>query len=1259
MASTVLDLASRPDLMVSADPPMVGGTPSTIGNGNVSVSYSGESILFAPQDSTGAALPLVALRNSDDVQILALTGVPASSSLTLKLNDQTSAPIPLAYLPPLTSFVWAATLPQAGSFDLALAWGYYGTPPGGAACSAALIQVFDSGTLIGSFPLDQTRYPDPSVDIAVTNVGIFKAFGTFNFATTNLEVHLSGAANSGTLLAGMLRLVPHGSTDVTTIGYVDPSNNRAGGSDGSVEGHAGIAAYGAWTQTFYYTNVGSWHGVWYAAATGTQATAFPKLADVQAALQGLANVPAGGVAVAAVSNQQFSIHFTGALGGQPVTSLVSSDPAFSVIHDDTAGSSVGGQYPSVTVNGTNHILRAASYAVGQTAIAYHLIQDAPDIQYEGFGTGLFQSGYYNVLYNTGFGGQVGYPTSAGPTGLWRFQGLPAAQYQVAITWPTGDPNGDVMQAVIRDGLGNTLATVGGIDQSQAPNDFQEGGVGWKVLGTFTLPAVVNGLTVSAVGPGTSNKHLILDTARLARVSPRQGIKILPTDNVQFNAPAGFITTSGGPLAALSGMVVSPAAPTRLTPLSSRPKAMKLGMNIDPPNYFGTDPYFANMAVQANVPMGLARSAAGNPTQLGFDPRYGFGSAITLLTQPPADALGAGRGVPNCPSGVWVVQWQGSSWNFCQLISNDSTTSVVEDTARRVVGTVNRRYFQVQDPYFHSPGLTFGCFSTMANADGTYACDISNVAIFPPDVDPAQTSRWRPSFLAKLKGLNCVRFMDLFGTNNLNLSKFAHFPDPANFPLGYGGRSLSIPIASIGPPVADAFAENVAGTVVQVKTKVPHGLATGFNVKLRTTDGTSLGQVIGNTIDSKGATTTTARDPIDPTDGYNGAVHQNLCHVIDATTIQIGINVASGPLGRMVNTLTPANGIVYADLAPGAMMAPSDAADLCAAVGVEPWVNVPWLADDDCVTQLAQAFVARVPKGTQVHVEYGNEAWNYAFTAFFYCVWANNLNGNPGVNYVPVYLTRMSQVHAIFQNVWAAAGRNVAEIRRVCGTQYDNSGGTTVPIVQYALANGITFDELAPATYYSNGPACGANDDLLTREQLLDLFALNLQQSSLPALLAGHMQAFSTALAQNPTQTWLGNVVLVNYEGGPDTMTTSTMSANVASRNHAVHRDPDFCQVELQHLQMLQDAGVTLFNIFTLYGTRDLSQWGVYEGAQMQAGTGDATIDVANRNDFENLTAITSETAGALRKWAALLPQPTTTAARPRNGELTTVGGETY
>ena len=1261
MGSPVLDQACVAGQMVGDLIPASGGSPSSVGQ--FKVGYSGESIVFTPQDAQGQPLPVTAVQNSDDVQTILIQAPSTSSSFTLQLSNQTTAPIALAVTPPLVSFVWKATLPQAGTIDISMSYGFYGPPPNGTACSAALLEVYDGGSLVGSVSFDQTQYPDPSTDLAVSGVGIFKALGTFTFATTTLEIRLSGPASSSSLLAGTIRTAPHGSTDPAAAGYIDPSPNREHGSDGVLEGTASIATYGGWNVSYFYTVIGSWHGIFYATPLGTQTTRFPRPNDVQAALQALPNVPPGSVQVSAVSNQGLTVHFTGALGGQTVPTMVSSEPGLAVIHDNTVFSSVGGLYPSVAVNGVTQTLQAVSYASGSPSVVYHLIQDAPDVQYLRFGEGLFQSGYYFVAYNSGFGGQVGMPTGAGPKGLWRFQGLPGkTQYQVAITWTGGDTNADLMDCIIQDGAGNTLATIAGIDQSQTPHDFQDSGVGWMILANLTLPNAVNSLSVSAVSHGTGDKHLLLDTVQIRRVSPRQAIKILPGDQILFSAPAGFLTTTNGPLPAQSNVIVAPAGASRLPALPTGQKSMKLGYNIDPPGYFGIDSYYANIAVQAQCPVGLAQSSQGNPTRLPFDNRYGYGAFITPLSQAPSDTGGSGRGVPSYANGVWVVEWQGSTFNDCRLVVNATSTGIVEDTSRRVEGTVNRRFYQVHDSFVNSPGVALGFFSTLKNPDSTYKCDISNVAVYPPDIDPTQPTKWRPSFLAKLKGLQCIRFMDLFGTNNLNLSSFAHFPDPANFPLGFSGRALVAPIASISPPTADLFAENVAGTVVRITTKVPHGLATGFNIRIRNGDGTSLGQVLGNVIDpNTRQTTSTARDPIDPTDGYNGQARGGLCHVIDATTIQLGINVGSGPLARMTNTLTPSNGYIYADIAPGAMMPPADAADLCVQVGVEPWVNVPWLADDDCVTQMAQAFASRIPRGTRIHVEYGNEAWNYAFSAFFYCADKNLLDGGSGVNYIPPYASRMAQVHQIFRNVWQAAGRDVTEVRRVCGAQYDGAGQTTQLLVNYALANGITFDEIAPASYYSNGPASGANDDLLTVDQLLDLFAVNLQQSAIPQTLAGHLRIFAAALAQNPSQTWLKNVVLVNYEGGPDTMITGAMTANLASRSHAIHRHPGFVELQMYYLQMLESASVQLFNIFTLYGTRDISQWGVYEGLQMQPGTGDPTIDLANLNDFENLPLVKSETAGALLRWASLLPAPISPAAtiKSRNGTATTYGRPAY
>ena len=161
-----------------------------------------------------------------------------------------------------------------------------------------------------------------------------------------------------------------------------------------------------------------------------------------------------------------------------------------------------------------------------------------------------------------------------------------------------------------------------------------------MLGQFTLGARANDLTITATNRGAANKHLLIDAVRLKRVSARQAIQIKPTDKVLFNAPAGFIATTSGNLPAVQGLIVAPAGPTRLPAIPATPKAMKIGVNIDYPDYFGPDPYYANAAVQCLLPFGIAPTAAGNPTRLPFDGRFGCGAAVTILTQPPSDAGGS-------------------------------------------------------------------------------------------------------------------------------------------------------------------------------------------------------------------------------------------------------------------------------------------------------------------------------------------------------------------------------------------------------------------------------------------------------------------------------------------------------------------------------------------------------------------------------------------------------------------------------------------
>ena len=53
-------------------------------------------------------------------------------------------------------------------------------------------------------------------------------------------------------------------------------------------------------------------------------------------------------------------------------------------------------------------------------------------------------------------------------------------------------------------------------------------------------------------------------------------------------------------------------------------------------------------------------------------------------------------------------------------------------------------------------------------------------------------------------------------------------------------------------------------------------------------------------------------------------------------------------------------------------------ELCNEVKIDPWFNMPHLADDDYVQRFAEQVRKDLDPSLNVHVEYSNEVWNTMF-----------------------------------------------------------------------------------------------------------------------------------------------------------------------------------------------------------------------------------------------------------------------------------------
>ena len=99
-----------------------------------------------------------------------------------------------------------------------------------------------------------------------------------------------------------------------------------------------------------------------------------------------------------------------------------------------------------------------------------------------------------------------------------------------------------------------------------------------------------------------------------------------------------------------------------------------------------------------------------------------------------------------------------------------------------------------------------------------------------------------------------------------------------------------------------------------------------------------------------------------------------------------------------------------------------AVQLANAVSADAWLNVPVMADDNYITQMATLVHSQLGKTQKVYVEFSNEVWNGIFTQYRYAVtqgqsvFASGLGSEFDYNR-NWYGMRVAQTCDIWKSVW--------------------------------------------------------------------------------------------------------------------------------------------------------------------------------------------------------------------------------------------------
>lgn len=256
-----------------------------------------------------------------------------------------------------------------------------------------------------------------------------------------------------------------------------------------------------------------------------------------------------------------------------------------------------------------------------------------------------------------------------------------------------------------------------------------------------------------------------------------------------------------------------------------------------------------------------------------------------------------------------------------------------------------------------------------------------------------------------------------------------------------------------------------------------------------------------------------------------------------------------------------------------------------------WINIPHLATDNYITQLAQLLNTTLDPNIKIYLEYSNEVWNSIFQQNHAAIdFANNL-GYTGQNWEKVWKftsKRSADVFFIFENVFGTSDRfvkilptqNVAFVAEQIVNNFNN--------IRYN-PNEVTADVIAMAPYFGGeiGTDLGNSGDYatITVSEILDLAETSL---SIAINDANSIKNVATA----------NNLGIITYEGGQH-LVAYGMNANIqvlTDKLIAANRDSRMGELYCQYFDAWYNTlKGGLFSIFSSHSRPNkYGSWGTKE-----------------------------------------------------------------
>jgi hypothetical protein len=296
-----------------------------------------------------------------------------------------------------------------------------------------------------------------------------------------------------------------------------------------------------------------------------------------------------------------------------------------------------------------------------------------------------------------------------------------------------------------------------------------------------------------------------------------------------------------------------------------------------------------------------------------------------------------------------------------------------------------------------------------------------------------------------------------------------------------------------------------------------------------------------------------------------------------------------------------------------------AVQLSNAVSADAWMNVPVMADDNFIRQMAALVHGQLGGTQKIYVELSNEVWNFSFSQAKYAasqgqsLWPTRPSGSGGYEYNREwYGMRTAQMCDIWRSVWHSDPRLVC----VLGAQAAWSFTATEALkcsywTQGAPCSGHAIDAVAVAPYMG-----GAVPSAWTSQSdggLANLFQSLYSQND-PAIddvsfFSRMLKRWTRPQTMVPTGGFIAQdaawerdfitnlapykLPLLAYEGGQNFAYGSTDALN--SLYMAANRDPRMGQAYMRYFQQWKTGGGQLFMYYNdVGGESKYGSWGALE-----------------------------------------------------------------